>query len=425
MSWVSVTCFSICLLLAGSALLRRADIFAPYRVFGVIWSFAIGLSDLKLSFFQREWSTYSWIVLVTGVCSMMLGFFIVSVIFLDRPMLSLSESRRRILEKRIDERSLFRIIMIFSSLYVFAMAIEVAFAGGFPAFSGRPDKARVDFGVFGLHLFVTNMPAILLLCTQYLVFFWRESAGRRRNLVVASYIIVFLTFSLLLQRFSFVMWIIPTLCFVYYATDLFKLRHLALTVLGFFGFLQIIRSIRAVGYVEYYVYAISHMRYTKAYAVFTEPYMYIVMNLENFARSVDQWTSYTYGYFTFDFLMAMTGLKHPIAKEFGLVERPFLISAYNTFSFLMPFYQDFGFIGVAFIPLFIGIIFGYFYQSMRRQPTLGNITMYSFAVSALVLSFFVHELGTLFTFMNICLLVFVHYVLLPAGRRDQVHARTY
>ncbi len=416
MSWVSIICLSLCFLIVSTAFTRRADVFAPYRVFGFIWFLAIGLTDLKFSFYQREWSVYSWFVLFIGVGSALLGFFIVAVTFLDQPMLSLREQRKKILERPVNEEVLFWSIIVLASLYTIGFIAEVLVAGGVPAFAAKPDRARVDFGFFGMHLFVTMMPTILLLATEYFVFVRDGSRKRRKSLVIAAYSFVFLSFALLLVRFLYVMWGVPTLCFLYYATNRVKLKHFVLSIAGFFGFLQILRSIRSIGYVENYSYVIARVRFPKTYSAFTEPYMYIVMNLENFARSVEQWTSFTYGYFTLDFLMALTGLKHPLAKEFGLVERPFLISSYNTFSFLMPFYQDFGVIGVAVIPFLIAVTIGYTYHTMRRRPTIANAMVYSFGVSILVLSFFIHALGMLSIFLNLCVLIFVNYRMLPQGQ---------
>ena len=399
-----------------SAFVRRADVYAPYRVFGIIWSLAIGLADFKFSYFQHDWTFYSWSAILIGVLSMMLGFFFLGVVFMNRPMLEFSEFRRRLARERINERRLFGIIIALSVLYSASFYAETLFAGGLPAFAAKPDRARVDFGVFGIHLFVTMMPTILLLGVQYLILFWNKTSGFRKSTVILLCAIVFLSFALLLQRFGYVMWVVPTLVFIYYVTGKIKFRHALTLVAIILGFFQILLSVRAIGYVENYIYVVSRMRFPKTYAFLTEPYMYITMNLENFARSVDLWSTYSYGFFTFDFLMALSGLKHPLAKEFHLVERPFLISGYNTYSFLMPFYQDFGAVGVAVIPLCFGIGIGYLYHVMRTRPTYANVTVYAFSVYLLVISFFIHALGMLTTFSNIVLLVFVHYVLLRDKR---------
>jgi len=422
LSLASIISFSVCFLLIATAFFRRVDVFAPYRVFGITWSLAIGLADLKFSYLQHDWSLYSWFVLLTGVSSMMLGFFVVAVAFMNRPMLAFSEMPRRLGHEQLSERNFFWTIIVLSLLYLVGLVIETMVAGGFPAFAARPDRARVDFGVFGIHLFVTTTPTILLLGVQYLILCWKKSSGFRKSLVAIVCLIVFFSFALLLQRFGYVMWAVPALVFIYYGTGKIRFRHIAMLCGILLGFLQTLQSIRLVGYVENYIYGFSRMKFPKAYALFAEPYMYITMNLENFTRSVDLWTTYSYGYFTFDFLMAFSGLKHPMAKELGFVERPFLISGYNTFSFLMPYYQDFGVLGVALVPLCLGIGIGYLYHYMRRRPTIANVTMYSFAVYVLVISFFIHALGMLVTFSNVCLLVLAHYVLLPDRRGERYEA---
>jgi len=419
LSPASIIGFSICLYLIATAFLRGVDVFAPYRVFGIIWSLAIGLADLKFSYFQHDWSAYSWLVLLTGVSSMMLGFLFVGVAFLDRPMLAFSELRRRLGQEQISEPKLLWVIILLSTMYAVSLVVEIIIAGGLPAFAARPDRARVEFGVFGIHLFVTTMPTILLLGVQYLVIFWRKISGFRKSLILIVCLTVFFSFSFLLQRFGYVMWAVPTLVFIYYATGKIKFRHILMFGGILLVFFQILQSVRVTGYVENYIYVISKMKFPVRYAFFAEPYMYITMNLENFARSVDRLTSYSYGYFSFDFIMALSGLKHPLAQEFGFVERPFLISGYNTFSFLMPFYQDFGVLGVAMLPLCLGGGIGYVYHAMRRNPTLANVTMYGIGVYVLVISFFIHALGMLTTFSNLILLIIVHYSVLRVGKRKE------
>ena len=426
MSAVSILSLGLCIILIGTSFLRRADVFAPYRLFGIIWSLAIGLADLKFSYYQHDWSAYSWIVLLTGVVSMMLGFMAVGVTYLNEPFLGLPEIRRKISQEQVNERRLFAVICTLSVLYAAGLYIESRAAGGLPAFSPRPDRARVDFGLFGVHIFVTMMPAILLLATQYLILFRKNQSVLRILTIVIASAFVFITFSLLLQRFSFVMWAFPTLVFIYYGTNKIKVKHILLLAASFVLFLQILESVRITGYVENYIYTFSRMKFPVKYAIFAEPYMYIVMNLENFTRSVDMWTNFTYGYFTFDFVMALSGLKHPLAQTFGLVERPFLISGYNTFSFFMPFFQDFGIIGVAGIPLCLGLGIGYLYNVIRRRPTLANVSFYAIGAYILAISFFIHALGMLTAVSNVVMLGFAYYYIrMPVGRPGAATGENY
>jgi oligosaccharide repeat unit polymerase len=150
------------------------------------------------------------------------------------------------------------------------------------------------------------------------------------------------------------------------------------------------------------------MRFSAKYAIISEPYMYIVMNLENFARGVDRLDQYTYGYFTADSIIALSGLKHWIADYFSLVERPFLISGFNTFPFLWTYYRDFGLIGMTICCFILGLSISFLYFKFRTQPNPVLLILYAISVFFVVLSFFTNILSLLTVVFNILVLIIVH-----------------
>jgi oligosaccharide repeat unit polymerase len=386
----------------ASSLVWRSDPFSPARVFIVTWSIAIGLADLNLSGFQSQWSTFSWIVLLSGVFSLLLGIFIQFVLHMDEPILDIGAVRYRLAHLEINERRFFAAIVIVWFLYLFSFWVEDIIVGGLPIFSAFPERARVDYGVFGWSLIVDLMPTILFLCIEYLVLV--QFKLFKKAVVVFVFITTALSFLTLLQRFSFVIWAFTALCFLFYASRFVRLRNLLLSGAVFGGVFSYIMSFRLAKFVENYLYVTSKMHFSVKYAAFTEPYMYIVMNLENLARSVEKLNRFTYGYYTGDFLMALTGLKHWMADYFGLVERPFLISGYNTYSFFWPYYHDLGIIGIVLFPLVIGFIIGSIYFRLRRRPTLLGAAMYANAFAFLLISFFTNILTSLAVVSNIVLL---------------------
>jgi oligosaccharide repeat unit polymerase len=150
------------------------------------------------------------------------------------------------------------------------------------------------------------------------------------------------------------------------------------------------------------------MKYSPQYAVFTEPYMYVVMNLENYAHSITKIENFTYGYYTFDFVTAITGLKHWIGEYFYMNDTPFLLTRnYNTYSALWTFYRDFGIIGVFAIPLAGGISLSSLYYSFRENPTLKKYALYGMFLFALIFSFFNSALGFLWYVYNLVVLLIV------------------
>lgn len=403
MSAVSITCFVIGLLVLLSLFMREADRLSPSRVFLLVWSTAIGLADLKLSRLQVPWSQYSWTVLFLGVFALWNGVLMSNVLYMGRHHLTVKEIRARLSSQTINKRRLFWLVVTTFVAYMVCFIAETVVAGGLPVFAAKPDMARIQFGMFGLHLIVSLMPSILFLAVESFLLVRGQKGDK--FIIAGVFVLTTISFFMLLQRFSFVHWAIMTLALTYYASSQLSLKHLVIAVGSLVGMFLYLRSLRFVLYVENYSYVISGMKYDRAYAAFTEPYMYIVMNVENFARGVDKLEQYTYGYFTADFLMALTGLKHWLADYFQLVERPFLTSGYNTFPFLWPYYNDFGIVGMTLISLIIGVVIGVTYHRMRTDPNLVNITLYSTFVFFLVISFFTNPFTMLGTVTNVFFLL--------------------
>jgi len=108
--------------------------------------------------------------------------------------------------------------------------------------------------------------------------------------------------------------------------------------------------------------------------------MYVVMNPENFARSMEKLDHFTLGYFTFDPVFALVGLKYWVIEYFALNYTAYLISGYNTYTAYWWYYRDFGVIGTGFIPLLLGVVIGSLYYSMRKRPSFQILSAYSVCV---------------------------------------------
>jgi hypothetical protein len=116
----------ISLLIIGMILffnLRKgSDFFSPGKLFALVWAFVIFMTEFKFSSLQREWSLYSWIVLLTGVSSFLVGTFMVYVINITRPFNSLQNLREVIQTKdKYNFHNLyFVIVIIFSFIECFS-----------------------------------------------------------------------------------------------------------------------------------------------------------------------------------------------------------------------------------------------------------------------------------------------------------------
>lgn len=144
------------------------------------------------------------------------------------------------------------------------------------------------------------------------------------------------SFLLLLQRFDLVIAIVLSIVFFYYGTNKFRARNVIIISLLLITFMYSISTVRVSSLFIDYLYLTSKMKFSPQYAFLTEPYMYVVMNLENFANVVNNFDSYSFGYFTFDFILALTGLKHWIAEYAQLKDFPELITAeFNTYTMFL------------------------------------------------------------------------------------------
>jgi oligosaccharide repeat unit polymerase len=154
------------------------------------------------------------------------------------------------------------------------------------------------------------------------------------------------------------------------------------------------------------------MEYSRDYAMFTWPYMYIVMNLENFAEGVEKLDEHSYGLITGDWLMALTGIKHWAAEYFNIDRKKFVYSSYNTRPFLWDYYYDFGLGGVFALSLLVGVIIGMIYYQMRITGKLKWIVIYSIFLFVLIISFFTNPLTSLNIIVSLFALWFTHHFFL-------------
>ena len=409
MTVAGILAWSAAVVLVILLLLRKGDPLAPARTMALVWAGAIALCELKLSAYQHQWSLYSWLVLLVGPVAFIVGVAVISRSALTRPLLRVEEIRTRLVREagsRFDEGKFFWTIVVLFAAYVVAYAIEVVIEGTVPMFSARPDILRVEFGVFGLHLIVNGMMGIVLLSMEYL--FLMRPTGGRRWAVIAVVVVSVLTYALMLQRYTFFVVGVIVLAMAFYTTRWVRARNILPFAGVFVILLFLINQVRAARYVQEYVYYVSKMRFSKNLWFLAEPYMYITMNLENFARAVDKLDHHLYGYFLLDPLLALVGLKHWLAEYFSIERLPYLISGYNTFTFHWWYYYDFGVLGVALLPFLTGMVTAHLYARLRTRPDPLTMVMYASCVLLMVISYFMNPLNRLDFVSNLVLIWFVH-----------------
>ena len=338
---LALICFAVVLVLIVSLFKRGTDIFSPARLFSIIWMLSIGLAELKFSRFQYEWPLYSWLMLSIAFGGTLIGMYSIYVIRFNTGIKPIKEFKNDVNKLVINEILLFKVIVIFFVVYFISYLVSYLSVGYVPLFTKHPGATRSSWGVFGLGLVVQAVPSLLYLIAIY--FFYIKGNTIKKLLLALFFFISFLLYAFLLQRYYLILFVVLLFVLWYYRTKKIKVWIIVALLLSSAAIIYLMSSVRVAKTLTGILFYISEMRFSREYSLFTEPYMYIVMNLENFASGVNTLTSYTYGYYSFDFILALTGLKHSIAEYASIGDFPGMItSSYNTYTMYFVYYRDFG-----------------------------------------------------------------------------------
>lgn len=406
MSLLAIIFFSLALFVALSYLRKQSDLFSPARLFIIIWAIIIGLTELKLSWLQKEWETYSWAMILIGLSAMLLGMFSVYVLNFNKTFNSINNIKEVLTNDNYESKRIFKVVLYLFFAYIISYSVIYLTVGFIPLFTNDPNSARTKWSIFGFGLIIHAAPAVIYFALLYYFFIKKKMATK---LVLALIILITLfSFILLLQRFTIVITIVLLLVMLYYGTKKFKGSYLLAISSAFVLLVYSISTIRTSKFFILYLYNEAKMKFDESLAFLTEPYMYLVMNLENFANGVKQYDAYTYGYFTFDFILALTGLKHPIAKASNFAEFPFIVNkSFNTYSMFFVYYRDFGVFGLLIFPFIIGFTISTIYYWMRKNPSIHSISVYGMCVFVILFTFFIPMLSWLHFVMNISIIYFL------------------
>ncbi len=405
MSLISLISFILCGLIIASFFRPNTDVLSPGKIFAFIWTLAIGITDLKFSGLQHEWSFEVWVQVLIGPISFLIGAGIVYVLKIDSDVKTLNYLRTNRQLYEVDRSKLYRVIILLSVLFLISYTVIYLNTKEIPLFSAKPGRARANFTMFGIGLFLHNVVLIFFLTAVYFVL-EKKNKFRKSILLILSFVSLVL-YAITLQRFQVFLTILMIVTLLYYTTFRVNLKTVSLLSVFIIIFFFLVSSFRAGEVVVFVLYRMSKMRFSPDYAIFTEPYMYVTMNLENYARSIVKVENFTYGFYTFDFVTAISGLKHWIDQYFHLNDTPFLTSSYNTYSAFWTYYRDFGILGIFFIPFFGGMALSSLYYSFRAKPTLQKLAIYGMFLFAIIFSFFNSAIGFLWFVYNLFVLVIV------------------
>jgi len=411
MNLISYISFAISLFVLITFFFKKSDVLSPVRIFVFIWAFVIGITNLKLSYLQHEWQPIEWINILIGPVAFVVGAAIVYALYVNQKIWVIDSLRENREIMKVDMDKLFKAITLLFILFVIGYIAIVIKVGTVPILSSRPGKIRAMFSMFGVGLFLHNVVLIVFFSAIYFIY---EKNNKAKKYWLGFFSFAsFMLYAITLQRYQLFLSIFMVLVLLYYTTFRIKFRMMFIFSVIIIVFFLAVSSVRAGELIVFVLYKFAKMKFSPKYALFTEPYMYFAMNLENFGRSILRLENFTYGYYTFDFITAITGIKHWIEKYFALNETPFLNSDFNTYSAMFNYYRDFGTLGVTLIPLIGGAALNALYYSFRKNPTLLKLAFFGMFLFGIAFSFFNSPFGFLWYVYNLAVIFFVFLYVKP------------
>lgn len=323
-------------------------------VFALSWIGGQGLACFQLSRLQQQWSVLSWF-----------SFGIAYIVFLIAFRLKndLAQERIQVYCRSGYEKYATPLLHCILTIAVFsasAFLLEAFIVGYIPIFVDFP-HAYSYFHVSGVHYFTVSCVFVPVLSVLY----WFSNAEKKKiPFLIVSNIIALIIPVLCVSRFQLI-FEVGFAVIVYFMLSS-KINWKKVILLGVclvvgYGILSVFRNHDAS-----YLNSIFEMKNSKIPVTFSQPYIYIVNNYENFNCLVENISTHTWGLKMLFPLFGLTGLKFVFPE---LVNFPIYITKdeLNTYTIFYDAYYDFGVAGVLILALLIGVVCRKIYHKMCRD----------------------------------------------------------
>ncbi|MEY2194027.1 O-antigen polymerase [Neobacillus sp. BF23-41] len=342
----------------------RKDFLNPVGLFFISWLLLVGVSQLKLSYYQQEWSIKAWVVILGSFIAFLLGYLYINIILL--------KYKKKSDHKIITER-LFWVIVSLVTICILSLLIEINALKFVPLFSDDPGAYK-KFSYKFFHYFV-----VLVAIVPSLTILYKSNKGKRRiwYINVISMIIPILIVSRQLLIFEVV-----TMFIVYhYCIKRFKLKTIFVVCICsiiLFSASSVLRQQDSE-----YMFQASNFKDSK-FASIAQAYMYFTMGFDNVNNLVNYNVSFDNGKRLLKGLELFTRVEINISNG----EEYLVTPTFTAPTYLYALYLDFGVLGTLIAPFLIGVIVSLLYE--RRESNNLNIVIYSMILYCLLFSFFVN-----------------------------------
>ena len=373
-----------CLILAAGwiaykNLKRSSSCLSPAALFSLSWVGGTGVSCLKLSNLQVKWETLTWISLALAFLAFAAAYSLISFLLKEEsssddsynPTVRLSTANtvlnrrysggRDSLDRQRAGRVQKRLLLsmdVLTVVSIVSLLIEAKLLGYIPLFTEDTPHAYSYFHISGLHYFTVVSCLVPSLGILYLMGDTRIRRGELIHACICIAIAVLIPV-LLVSRFQLIFSIALAVMTAVSRSGLrpSKMVNGRTAVLGISGFLMVLAlyvfiSVERAHSVEY-LNGIFEMKNPDTPIWFTQPYIYIANNFDNFNCLVRDLPAHTHGLRMLFPLFALTGLKFVFPE---LVNFPIYVTKeeLTTVTLIYDAFYDFGTAGVVIFTLLLG-----------------------------------------------------------------------
>ena len=373
-------------LLAAAAWLYYSDyrktknIIHLRALFSLFWIGGQGMSCLKLSHLQTDWSLMTWICLALAYAGFWAVFEIFTALFGTTRE---SYGWRRSFS--CNSIPLFHIICGLTAISLAAFVLEAVKLGYVPLFLKGVPHAYSEFHLTGVHYITVS--CVLVPSLAVLFFHTERGRGSERRMVIALILsgIALMIPILCVSRFQFVFAVLLA-AFTYISLQ--RTFH-PIYLLGLLAVLIPVYLVLTVArsHDVAYLNGIFEMKYEKMPIFITQPYMYIANNYDNFNCLVEALPEHSLGLKSLFPLWALTGLKFFFPQ---LIQFPIYVNKkeLTTLTMFYDAYYDFGWIGVLFLSCLLGAAAYFLTEKLREMKNPIGYLLYAQFAAYMMLSFF-------------------------------------
>ncbi len=367
-------------------------------LFCAFWLGGQGVSCMKLSRLQIDWSLVTWACFFVAL----VAFWTVYE-FAERKFSAKAETetvKTSVMgeqkpknpghaEKRNATESgyclgLFTAIVLLTAVCVAAFTLEAVVLGYIPFFVRGVPHAYSYFHISGVHYFTVS--CVLVPSMSVVLFLTEKNLGTGKKIAVVVATLIALSIPVLcVSRFQLIFAVILAVLTFMQVSGVKRIRYLFMAA-GALIPLYVILTIARSHDVEY-LNGIFEMKNANTPIFITQPYMYIANNYDNFNCLVEQLPAHTYGIKGLFPLWALTGLKFlkPELAAFPLYTTK---EELTTVTLFYDAYYDFGIAGVFFFAAALGLFAAWLSARVEKRGNPFWQVFYGQAALYFMLSFF-------------------------------------